>query len=136
MHVAENYAEGDRAAQIEHSLVRLCGRRHVIKHQQNARDRKNHEQEEADQAQSHRVCGAQRLPTDAHWLNVQKEIREAGCCTAAVRRWQRVAKDGAGHVVRQLHQAFAHGVLLSLIRSGSFPSEFRCLYPLRARRSE
>ena len=55
VHVAQEDAERHRAAQVEHAVVGLGGRRHVVEHQQDAGHHQDHEQEERDQAEAERV---------------------------------------------------------------------------------
>ena len=64
MHVAQKGAEGHRAAQVEHAVVRLGGGGHVVEHQQNARHDEDDEQEERDQSQPEGVERTQSVAVD------------------------------------------------------------------------
>ena len=109
VHVAQERAEGHRAAQVEHAVVGLRGGRHVVEHQQNAGDHQNQEQEERHQPEPDCVERAQRVPVHFDRMDVQEEVREARRRTLVVIGWQRVAK----HRMPCVGGQFQHGRLVN-----------------------
>ena len=93
VHIAQEDAEGHRAAQVQHAVVRLRGGGHVVEHQEHAGDHQNQKQEERHQPQPQRVEGPQRVAIDLHRVHVQEEIGEAGGCPLEIVGGQRIAKN-------------------------------------------
>ena len=78
VHVPQEGAEGDGAAQVQHAVVGLGGGGHVVEHQQDAGGDQHHEQEERHQAETQRVEGTQRVAVHLDGMNVEEEVGEAG----------------------------------------------------------
>jgi hypothetical protein len=77
VHVAQEDAEGHRAAQIEHAVVGLRGGGHVVEHQQDAGGHQDEEQKQRDQPQAQRVDAGRSvfLWTLTGWMCRKKLVK-------------------------------------------------------------
>ena len=102
MHVAQEGSESHGTAQVEHTVVGLCGRRHVVEHQQDASDHQDQEQEERHQSQAQRIGRTQCVLVNLDGMDVQKEVGEAGGRPFDIIVRKRIAEHRTPHVGRQL----------------------------------
>ena len=139
VHVPEEDAERDRAREIEHAVVGLLDRRHVIEHEQDPGHEEDHEQAERHDAEAQRVRGPERVRVRLDRVDVQEEVAERRLRPAQVRGRERVAEDRGPDVRREGAEGAEEAGLgfhrVRLRPSGTFRRARRRPCPPRARRS-
>jgi hypothetical protein len=74
VHVPHERTERDVVHKVFHVVVRILGRRTVVKHQDDACDRKNNEKEKSDPAHPPRETDVCRVARDANGMEMQEHI--------------------------------------------------------------